>query len=388
MNIISKNFRVVSIGFAMFSMFFGAGNIVFPLAVGQLSLDKNFWGVLGLILGDVVVSLMGLIAMLGFDGSYARFFQRIGKVPGFIFSLLILTVIGPMGGIPRCITISYSTLSAFNFENFTGCNPLIFGILSCIIIFFCTIKPNRILGILGYVLTPILLLSLTLIFFKGYLVMPEVAMNLESKAKVFWRGIVDGYQMLDLFAAFFFSSMVFTCLGNEEKKNARLKLALSGSIIAAVLLALVYICFSYLGAAFGQELSDVPAQQLLGTLAQQLLGDKAGLVTCVALVFACLTTEIALTAIVAKYLHETLTKKKMSYAQSLIATLGLSLLVSLLKFDGITKILGPLLEICYPALIVLTILNLFYYLKGYQPVKRFFYPVLILSLILYFKIHF
>lgn len=388
MSVLAKNFRVVSIGFAMFSMFFGAGNIVFPLAVGQLSLDKNFWGVLGLILGDVIVSLIGLLAMLGFEGSYSRFFSRIGKWPGFLLGLMILTVIGPMGGIPRCITISYSTISAFHFENLSGMNHATFGLVSCLLIYLCTIRPNRILAILGYILTPILLLSLAVIFFKGYLVMPEIAANLETKSQVFLRGILGGYQMLDLFAAFFFSSMVLSCLDHGAKKGSRLKLALAGSIIAAVLLALVYIGFSHLGAGFGEVLKDVPPQELLGTLAHKLLGNKAGLVTCIAIIFACLTTEIALTAIVARYLHETLTKGKLSYSQCLILTLGVSFMVSRLRFDKLTAFLGPVLEICYPALIALAVLNLFYYLKGFQPVKRFFYPILIVSLLVYLKTHF
>src|SRR5262245_48888774 len=103
---------VWSTGLAMFSMFFGAGNIVFPLALGQFTQDKTFFGISGLLLTAVLVPLMGLIAMLLFEGDYRTFFQRIGKLPGFFLAVLILGLIGPFGAVPRCITMSFSTLSA------------------------------------------------------------------------------------------------------------------------------------------------------------------------------------------------------------------------------------------------------------------------------------
>src|SRR5262245_32752684 len=156
-----------STGLAMFSMFFGAGNIVFPLALGQFTQDKNFYGIVGLILTAVCVPLLGLMAMMLYDGNYSSFFRRIGRVPGFLVTLLILGLIGPFGGIPRCIAISYATLEAFRFETLSWMNLPLFSAISCVLIFLFTFRPGKVLDLLGYVLTPILLLSLAVIVTKG-----------------------------------------------------------------------------------------------------------------------------------------------------------------------------------------------------------------------------
>ena len=154
--------NTLSTGLAMFSMFFGAGNVVFPLALGQIAQDSNFFAILGLLISAVCVPFLGLISMTLFDGNYQNFFERIGKVPGFLVMLCILGLIGPFGAIPRCIALSYSTLELY----FPGMSLPLFSIASCLIIFAFTAKKNSI-GILGYVLTPLLLFSLLFIIVKG-----------------------------------------------------------------------------------------------------------------------------------------------------------------------------------------------------------------------------
>ncbi|MCC5832740.1 MAG: branched-chain amino acid transport system II carrier protein [Chlamydiales bacterium] len=370
-----------STGLAMFAMFFGAGNIVFPLALGQFTQDKNLFGVAGLIITAVFVPLIGLLSMLLYNGDYVAFFRRIGKVPGFLVAVMILGLIGPFGGIPRCITISYSTLEACGLGGLPGLNLTTFSLASCLVIFFFTFRQNKILSLLGYVLTPILLLSLAVIVVKGFILMPYPEPSSFSGWETFSKGLFDGYNTMDLLAAFFFSSVVLLCLrkGHVAKDipvaaNRRLlTVAFYGSLIAAALLAAVYLSFSFLAAGFSADLTSVPNHQMLGALAYKLLGPYAGMIASVAVSFACLTTEIALTAVFAEYLHETLFKEKVSFRISLLATLGLSFLVSTLRFEGITSFLVPILQVFYPALIVLCVLNVLYKLYGFQPVKRIFY---------------
>jgi branched-chain amino acid:cation transporter, LIVCS family len=374
---------ILSTGLAMFSMFFGAGNIVFPLALGQFTQDKNFFGVMGLILTAVFVPLLGLLAMLLFDGHYSNFFRRIGKWPGFVVSLLILGLIGPFGGIPRCITISSSTLEAFQTGSFTWINLPVFSAISCILIFLFTYRPRRVLDLLGFVLTPVLLLSLALIVVKGLVMMPPSQHSSHTAWEAFSKGIVSGYNTMDLLAAFFFSSVVLLCLQKGEIKERKnmLSTAVTGSLIAAILLSFVYICFSFLAAGYGETLSGIAPDQLLGTLAQKLLGNQAGLVASITVCFACFTTEIALTAIFADFLR-TLLKEKISYPAALVITLVLSFLVSTLHFGGISALLAPVLQVCYPALILLALLNILYKLYDFKPVKSLFYGTLGTSLLI------
>src|ERR1700722_3772174 len=259
-----------STGLAIFAMFFGAGNIVFPLALGQFTQDKNVYGIFGLILTAVLVPLTGLLAMMLYEGNYSHFFSRIGKWPGFLIVVSILGLIGPCGGIPRCITISFSTLDAFGFESIRWLNLPIFSLFSCLCIFLFTYRPRQILSLLGYVLTPILLLSLSLIVGKGIWDMPATDPSMYTRWETFSRGLLDGYNTMDLLAAFFFSSVVLHCLKQKNEgiafsgKRGMLGIAVWGGLLAAILLSLVYICFSFLAAGYSHELQEVTSDQLLG----------------------------------------------------------------------------------------------------------------------------
>ncbi len=375
---------VVATGLAMFSMFFGAGNIVFPLAMGQFTQDQNVYGIMGLILTAVCVPLMGLLAMMLYDGNYMTFFNRIGKIPGFLVTLAILGLIGPLGGIPRCIAISYATLDAFQFDSLSWLNLPLFSALSAVFLFFFTFRQGKVLALLGYVLTPVLLLSLGVIVLRGLWVMPSAEASSHSAWQTFSHGILSGYNTMDLLAAFFFSSVVLLCLRKTEgqDRKAMMKTAVAGSLIAALLLSLVYVAFSFLAAGYSQELSEVAHDQLLGTLAYKLLGPQAGLIASVAVCFACFTTEIALTAVFAEFLHRAFLREKCPYWVALLLTLAVSFLVSTLHFQGISAFLIPILQVCYPALIVLTVLNILYKLYDFKPVKPIFYGTIGLTLLL------
>src|ERR1700729_2091169 len=102
--------EALAIGLAMFSMFFGAGNIIYPLAVGQYAGDKNLFAMMGLILTAAVMPIAGVIAMILFDGDYRKFFGRLGRIPGFLLALTTISLLGPLGSSPRCIALAYTTL--------------------------------------------------------------------------------------------------------------------------------------------------------------------------------------------------------------------------------------------------------------------------------------
>src|SRR3990167_7604738 len=100
-----SKFQTLSIGFAIFSMFFGAGNTIFPLVMGAFAKDKNLFALLGLSITAIVVPIIGLLAMFLYKGDYKQFFYRMGKWPGFFIILLIMMLTGPFAGTPRCITL-------------------------------------------------------------------------------------------------------------------------------------------------------------------------------------------------------------------------------------------------------------------------------------------
>lgn len=376
---------IITTGLALFAMFFGAGNVVFPLALGQYAQGNHFFATLGMILTAVGVPFLGLISITLFNGNYQSFFGRLGKVPGFLFALFIMGLIGPFGAIPRCISLSYSTVSLY----VPYLSLPLFSFLSCIVIFLFTFKKNKILDVLGYILTPLLLLSLLIIIVKG-IISPTSELSYDTdRWETFLLGLKEGYQTMDLLGAFFFSSVMLSCLeapSTTEHKNYKKVIftALKASGLAAFLLALVYFGFSYVAALHNISLSVISKDQFLGILALNILGSNAGIIAIVAVALACLTTAIALCAVFAEFLHEDVTCKKISYIPSLLLTLLISFFVSTLSFSGIALFLVPILEVCYPALIVLSIVNLAFKLYHFQPVKVPVFLTLFLSLLFYF----
>lgn len=372
--------NTLATGLAIFSMFFGAGNVVFPLAIGQWSQNQNIYAILGLLLTTIIVPLLGLIAMTLFNGNYKHFFERIGKVPGFFVTLCIMCLIGPFGAIPRCISLSYSTLHLY----LPNLHLPFFSFIACAIIYLFTYKKNRILDILGYVLTPFLLFSLLLIIVLGYIYSPAAPIADHSSLATFLHGLQTGYMTLDLLGAFFFSSVVLACLENEVDPNDTksykklIFLTLKAGGIAMALLSVIYVGFSYVAAFNSHALAGVPDDKLIGVISQQILGSAGGIVASVAVVLATLTTAIALSAVFAEFIHYDVSREKLSYKASLIVTLILSFAISTLEFSGIAAFLLPILKVCYPALIVLTVLNILHKLYHFQPVKV---PVLVAFLL-------
>lgn len=364
----------------MFSMFFGAGNVVFPLALGQYAQDQNFYAILGLLITAVGVPFTGLIAMTLFNGNYMQFFDRIGKIPGFLVAVFIMALIGPFGAIPRCITLSYSTIKLY----FPEISMSAFSIGACVLTFFLTFRRTRVLDVLGYVLTPLLIGSLAVVIVKGLLSSPPAPVSDQSPGVVFVRGLIEGYKTMDLMGAFFFSSVVLSCLErdvdpNDAKYYSRLIfLALKASAIGAALLAISYVGFSYVAAANSEKLVGVPQDELAGRIAILVLGPYAGIVACIAVALACLTTAIALSAVFAEFVHKDITMNKLSYVWALVITLIITYFVSTLNFTGIANFVTPILKLCYPSLIVLSILNILYKLHHFKPVKI---PVLITFLL-------
>lgn len=373
-------------GLAIFSMFFGAGNVVFPLAIGQWAQNHNIFAILGLLITGVGVPLLGLVAMTLFNGNYAHFFERIGKVPGFLVTVVILGLIGPFGAIPRCIALSYSTINFY----FSNTHLTLFSFVSCVVIYLFTFRKNSILNVLGYVLTPFLLFCLGVIIVKGIGGSSPAPIADHNATQVFFQGLYAGYQTMDLIGAFFFSSVVLSCLENDVNPNDNktygrlIYLTLKAGAIASLLLGIIYIGFSYIAAFNSTLLEGVPHDELIGVVAQHVLGSYGGIIASLAVVLASLTTAIALSSVFAEFLHNDITRGKWGYQVSLIVTLILSFGISTLKFNGIAAVLTPVLQICYPALITLSVLNLLHKLHHFQPVKIPVLVVFLLSIYGYF----
>jgi branched-chain amino acid:cation transporter, LIVCS family len=372
----NNNISVISAGFAIFSMFFGAGNVVYPLASGQYAQDKYVFAILGFLITSVLISFIGVFAMVLFEGDYRRFFRQLGKTPGFLAVTLIMCLVGPFGAMPRIIAVAYGSLSPF----VPWLSLSAFSIITCVLVFFLALHKGRMLHVIGYVLTPMLLVSLLLIIVSGLWNASTLVVSDYTSGQAFVKGFNDGSQTMDLLAAFCFSSIVFKVLGGQHDKKGVVKATLKAGCIGLVLLALTYIGFICVAAFWGHKLSGLGYVEILGVLATNTLGVRASFISSIAVVLACLTTVIALANVFTEYLHEDVLVKKVRYKLCLSATLLVMFAFSMLDFAGIVRILAPILQIGYPALIVLSILNIAHKLYGFKVIKIPVFLTLVVTL--------
>lgn len=361
------NFQSLFCGLAMFSMFFGAGNIIFPLALGKYAGDQHLFATLGLILTAVFMPLAGVIGMVLFNGNYREFFGRIGNRAGLALAALMIALLGPLGSSPRCITLAYTTLNGL----FIDISPILFSAGTCVLIFFLSLKKNHIVTILGTILTPILLTSLAAIIIAGFFVEPSAETTNFPKLDMIIHGVTEGYNTMDLLAAFFFSSTIVHLLKerfHQQEDACPTRAAICSGCIAAFLLSLVYFGFSHI-ASLQFDTLLVEKAELLREICLRVSGSYASILVCLAISLACLTTAVALLSAFAHFVQTELFLGKIRYEVVLAGSLLLTFFVSIFQFDGISAFLWPILNVCYPGLIVLTLLNIAYKWLGFQSVK-------------------
>ena len=368
----NRRSNLFTAGLAIFSMFFGAGNLIFPLIIGE-SVGSNVWfAIIGLGLTAVVVPFLGLATMVLFQADYHQFFGRIGKVPGMLLLLLLQLILGPFGVIPRLVTLIHAMASPYLFNQ----SLMLFSIFIAVVILGCSFKRQKLIGYLG-MLTPILLLCIAILVVLGLIDGSSLNPIAPSAGESFLQGLVGGYNTMDLIAAFVFATVVFPHFQQDvaienplQRRRSILKKMAFPGMIAASLLLLTYVGLCLISAFHAGTLhTSHPPEQLLNAIAIKLLGPAGGFIAAIAVIVACLTTAMTLTAIFAEYLRKDLCKEKISTPLALIVTLVITTLFANLGFGKISAFLGPVLQIVYPGLILLTILNLLHHLYGLRMVK-------------------
>lgn len=354
---------ILSTGLAMFSMFFGSGNLVFPLVVGQQCEGHFLSATLGLLLTGVLVPFLGILAILLFNGNPKDFFSQLGKPATFWFPLIALSLMGPFGVLARCITVAHG---AFNLL-IPGAPLTGFSAGACLIIFILAVSKKKIVSLLGSILTPLLLASLAAIAAFGLSHAEFPSAEPQGQIGSFLNGLYQGYQTMDLLAAFFFSAFLIQHL--KKQSDDSLPIFLKSSLIGASLLSIIYTLLILLGFVYSDHLAPIPPQEMLGFIAELTLGDWAAPIVAATVILACFTTAIVLASLSADFLKKEICNHKINTPLALSAVLAIAFGTSTLEFSGIAKILGPILEVLYPALIVLTIVSILNRLWGWNSIR-------------------
>ena len=350
--------RVFIAGFALFSMFFGAGNLIFPILIGTQTLGSYGYSIVGLLLTGVFVPFIGLFSMILFNGNRKHFFEALGPVPTFLVLFSLLLLMGPIGAAPRCVIVSFSSFKML----FPDLSQPLFNAGYCILVAALVWNRGRIVNIVGAVLTPLLFGSILILFFLG-LFNGALPINTHfTNMASFMKGLTEGYQTMDLLAAFFFSSTtvhyMYANLPEHCTRRTIAKLSLSAGIIGASMLAFVYVGFVLLGAKHSEMLQNLSPDKFLFAIAAKDIGRFAVPLVCTMFSLACLTTVVALVSLFADFLNDDLSHKKLGEKSATIITLIITYTVSLVDFTTICTWLGSVISVIYPALIAFAVANI------------------------------
>ena len=371
--------EIITLGLAIFSMLFGAGNLMYPLAVGMYSGTQNPLGIAAFMITAICLPLVGIITMILYQGDYELFFSRLGKRSGELMIFICILVLGPLIAMPRIITLSHTMMTPFMPCDFLATpsmlSSFVFALIFLGITFLFTYRESKIVDILGLIVSPVLLASLCYIIAKGILYAQEPIRHIQSNSTVFFSNLIRGYETLDLIGALFFSSIILSIMrANTKHKGCTEQqyalVGLKGGLIGTALLGLIYIGMSVLGVYYGHGLENINSGELFREISLRILGGYGTLIVATAVLLACLSTAIALAAVIAEYAKNKIFNNKITYAQALFVTLLSCIPLATTGLSSVLKLTaGPLTFVGYPMLITLTLCNLAHKLCDFNAVR-------------------
>ena len=348
----------IVVGFALFAMFFGAGNVVFPPYIGMHAGEQWANGFLFYFIADIGLALVAMFAILHAGGA-DNITGRIGHVASKVLMCAVILCIGPMVAIPRTAA---TTLEMSVTPFFSGMSPVVFSIIFFAVILLLSIKQSAVIDIVGKILTPALLIGLLILIVKGF-VSPigDIVDTGVSASEVTVNGIKSGYQTMDVLAAMAFGIIILSSAdekGYTDSKSAAKMIGIAAAL-SGVLLLIVYFGLTYLGATASTAFpTDISRANLVIGIVELLLG-KAGLIIfAIVIALACITTAVALVSSAASFFAK-LANDKISYSVFVVVICVSSAVISNLGLDMIIAIATPVLDIVYPPMLVLILLSWF-----------------------------
>ncbi len=371
----SRNLLLV--GLMIFSMFFGAGNLIVPPLLGQLSGTNMLVSMGGFLISAVGLPILA-IAVVAKTGGLHILASRVHPRFAFAFTVLIYLSIGPFLGIPRAASLAFEIGISPFLPNTVGVSSLPLFIYTLVyfgIAYWLCISPSKLVNRFGKVLTPVLLVLIVSIFvFSLFKPIGEFAAPIGDYIQFpLLKGFLDGYMTMDAIAALNFGIVISITLkemGVTEEKKLVANTIKAGAI-AGLLLAIIYGMLAYLGAVSQTRFGVTEnGAQTLTNVVFYLFGQKGSVLLGVIFFLACLTTSVGLLTSCSQYFAKLM--PKVSYRTLIIILSVSSMIFANVGLTQILKFSVPVLTAIYPMAIVLIVLSLLdRYFKGNSYVYLF-----------------
>lgn len=347
---------------ALFSMHFGASCMLFPVTWGKESGSSVFIAYIAILLSALLLPLLGYLALAKGNGSFYSITKRIAPKFGPIFCAVTILIMGPFYVIPRMSAASFDAVAQLFGIHTNSILPIIlFNCVYYVITYWFLSSKGKIVEKVGKILFPILVVMVVGVVIKGIITpISDVWIPKSYPQSPLIYGFLQGYATGDLPAALMFGLIIVQGIRSagipEDRINRNI---VKLGVLGMGMLAITHLGHMVVGANTGGTI-NLSLASLYTEVVLRLWGPIGGGLFNVALICAGLTTAIGLGGSTAEYFEEAL-DGKYSYKKIVLVTILVSGFMSSIGLDNIVIIVGPLLDACYPATIVMVIYYVFIY---------------------------
>lgn len=356
----------------LFGMFFGAGNLIFPVHLGQMAGQNALPAIIGFIITAVGIPILGVAAIgVTHSDGLQTLSGKVGKGYGIFFTCLLYLTIGPLFAIPRCATVSFTTgitplLGADSPERLY---LLLFSAVFFAFVLFFSLRPGKITVWIGKIINPLFLFFFAVLMLAALLAPGAAVSAVEPveayRSDAFFPALIEGYGTMDAIAGLAFGIVVIDIIRRMgvDNDDAIAEDVLSSGLLTGALMALIYVVSIVVGAQSRGlfELSENGGIALT-QIAGHYLGGVGLFILAFTITFACLKTSIGLVTACAETFSK-MTNGKISYRSWAILFTVFSFAVSNIGLSAIIEYSIPMLMLIYPpaiALILLAFLGKFF----------------------------
>ena len=352
-----KRKDIIVCGFALFAIFFGAGNMIFPPYLGVQAGDRWFTAAVGFLLSDPFLPVLGVIVTARMGGRAIDLGKRVGWKFSAVISAICILIIGPFFAVPRT---GATTHEMFVAPNLPSVPVFVTSIVFFALTLYLVLNPGKVLDYIGQFLTPGLLIILAVIAVVAIVNPPAPAITTDTP-DLFRMSFIEGYQTMDALGASLMSGIVLTDLIRRgyHDEAVQVKASIQIGIIAFICLALVYGSMTYVGSTVSSMFTpDMDRTAILLGTVETLLGHVGRFLLGLGIALACLTTSTGLISTCGNFFND-VTDGKLPYKKIVIVATIVAFAISLLGVEGIINIAVPVLTAVFPIVICLILLSIF-----------------------------
>lgn len=345
--------QTLVIAFALFSLFFGAGNLILPPYLGYNAGDGWFWVLIGFSISAVIIPILAIYGHAKLQGTILDFANKVSPTFAVLFSILIYLIAIALPS-PRTASFTYEMA----IEPFFQISSLELSSIYFALVLVFVLNRNRMLSIIGKFLTPLIVCILLIIICLG--LFTEVASVRDSIFNnSFAEGILEGYQTFDAIGGVVVGGVVVISLSLQGEFNyeEKKRMIIRSGLFAGLGLFLIYGGLIVLGAHNSNVLVIDNRTELLSVLSIQTLGNIGNVFLSVLIALACFTTAVGIVTGTADFVKELIGNSQKAYIITAIIASVLGVIIGQFNVHYIINIALPILMFIYPMTIVLIILN-------------------------------